>query len=179
MAEKSRGTTLTIFAILFTLIAISNFLKPFHLFSNDGFVLLGTKLSGTANEIAGPLFGTIILLYAYAIWAMRKFALPIAYSFVLCVILNMVMFSVRNYETRSLPTINIVVGIGVPLAAAIVLSRRSADLTGWTGNPRLQRARALEICDQQDEILFRPCVWRIADSGEISNSPHTCVVFVE
>ena len=129
MAEKSRGTTLTIFAILFTLIAISNFLKPFHLFPNDGFVLLGTKLSGTANAIAGPLFGTIILLYAYAIWAMRKFAVPIAYGFVLCVILNMVMFTVKNHETRSLPTINIVVGIGVPLAAAIVLSRRSADLT--------------------------------------------------
>ena len=59
MAEKSRGATLTIFALLFALLAISNFLKPFHLDPNAGFVFLGTKLTGTANAIMGPLFGII------------------------------------------------------------------------------------------------------------------------
>jgi len=79
MQNKSCGTTLTIFAVLFALVAISNFLKPFHLFPNDGFVLLGTKLTGIANAVVAPLFGIIIMLCAYGIWAMRKFALPLAY----------------------------------------------------------------------------------------------------
>ena len=127
MAEKSRGTTLTIFAILFTLIAISNFLKPFHLFPNDGFVLMGTKLTGTANAIMGPLFGFLLLIYAYGIWAMRRYALPEAYICAGSVIVNMVLFSMKS--RNALAIVSIVAGIGIPLATAIVLSRRSTDLT--------------------------------------------------
>lgn len=37
---------------------------------------------------------------AYGIWAMRKFALPIAYIFVLCVILNMILYTIKNGATR-------------------------------------------------------------------------------
>ncbi len=83
MNEKSRGVTLTIFAVLFALLAISNFLKPLHLEPNEGFVFLGTKLTGAANAVMGPLFGIILLVYAYGIWAMRKFALQVAYIFLL------------------------------------------------------------------------------------------------
>ena len=53
MAGKSRGVTLTIFAVLFALLAISDFLKPFHLELNEGFVFLGTKLTGAANAVMG------------------------------------------------------------------------------------------------------------------------------
>jgi hypothetical protein len=125
---KPRGVAPTILALLFALIALSNFLKPFHLFPNDGFVFLGTKLTGTANAVVAPLFGIILLVYAYGVWAMRKFALPVAYICVLCVILNMVLFTMKNGDTRPLPFINIVVGTGVPLATAIVLTRRRAEL---------------------------------------------------
>jgi hypothetical protein len=129
MSNKSRGVTLTIFALLFALIAISNFLKPFHLFPNDGFVFLGSKLSGTANAVVAPLFGMIIMVCAYGVWTMRKFALPIAYIFVLSVILNMVLYSMKNHATRPLPIVNVAIGIGIPLALAIILHRRRADLT--------------------------------------------------
>jgi len=130
MAEKSRGATLTIFALLFALLAISNFLKPFHLDPNAGFVFLGTKLTGTANAIMGPLFGIILLVYAYGIWSMRKFALPIAYIFLLWVLLNGTLFTLKNQSTQPLAAnlVAAIVGIGVPLAAAIVLHRRRADL---------------------------------------------------
>src|SRR5258708_40221004 len=111
MATKSRGATLTIFAVLFALVAISNFLKPFHLFPNDGFVFLGTKLTGAANAVMGPLFGIVILVGAYGIWAMRKFALPIAYLFVLSVMLNMLLYTVKSGAARPLPIANVVVGI--------------------------------------------------------------------
>jgi hypothetical protein len=129
MATKSRGATLTIFASLFAFVAITDFLKPFHLFPNDGFVFLGTRLTGAANAVMGPLAGIIILVCAYGIFTMRKFALPIAYVFVLSVMLNMVLYTMKNHATRPLPIANVVVGLGVPLALAIILHRRRADLT--------------------------------------------------
>jgi hypothetical protein len=129
MATKSRGATLTIFASLFAFVAITDFLKPFHLFPNDGFVFLGTKLTGAADAVVAPLAGIIILVCAYGIFTMRKFALPIAYVFVLSVMLNMVLYTMKNHATRPLPIANVVVGLGVPLALAIILHRRRADLT--------------------------------------------------
>jgi hypothetical protein len=131
MAGKSRGVTLTIFAVLFALLAISDFLKPFHLELNEGFVFLGTKLTGSSNAVMGPLFGIILLVYAYGICAMRKFALQVAYIFLLWVLLNMTLFTVKNQGTQPLAA-NLaaaIVGIGVPLASAVILHRRRADLT--------------------------------------------------
>jgi hypothetical protein len=127
MARKSRGATLTIFAALFALVAITDFLKPLHLFPNDGFVFLGTRLTGIANAIMGPLVGLLLLVFAYGIWAMRRYALPVAYVYTGCVVVNMVLFSMKARDT--LPIVSIAVGVGVPLATAIVLSRRNADLT--------------------------------------------------
>ena len=128
---KSRGATLTIFAILFVLLAISNFSKPLSHSPGVGFVFLGDRLTGTANAILGPLFGVILLVYAYGIWAMRKFALPLAYIYVAWVIVNTVMFSLKNPYSGNLPfvVVSIAVGIGVPLATAIILSRRKDELT--------------------------------------------------
>ena len=79
----------------------------------------------------GPLFGIILLVYAYGIWAMRKFALQVAYIFLLWVLLNMTLFAVKNQSTQALAAnlVAAIVGIGVPLASAIVLHRRRADLT--------------------------------------------------
>jgi hypothetical protein len=132
MAGKSRGAALTIFALLFVLLAISNFLKPFHLDPNAGFVFLGHKLTGTANAVMGPLFGILLLIYAYGIWTMRRYALPVAYIFAGWVVVNMVLFTMINRNAPQ-PSLlfaigTLAVGIGVPLATAIILSRRSADL---------------------------------------------------
>ena len=61
---------------------------------------------------------------------MRKFALPIAYIFLLWVLLNGTLFTLKNQSTQPLAAnlVAAIVGIGVPLAAAIVLHRRRADL---------------------------------------------------
>lgn len=132
MAEKSRGTALTIFALLFGLLAISNFAKPFHIFAGDGFVFMGVKQTGTPNAILGPLFGVLLLIYAYGIWTMRRYALPVAYIYTVWVIVNMVLFTLKNQAAQPTPPvfaiISIVIGVGIPLATAIILSRRSAEL---------------------------------------------------
>jgi hypothetical protein len=57
VTEASRGPVLTTFAVLFAILALSNFLKPFHLDPNAGFVFFGMKTHGIANAILGPAFG--------------------------------------------------------------------------------------------------------------------------
>jgi hypothetical protein len=132
MAEKSRGTTLTIFAILFGLLALSNFYKPFSHDPGTTFIFLGGRMSGAPNLILAFLFGILLAAYAYGIWAMRKFALPIAYFYLPWVILNTILFGIRNnggmQPSVAIAIASIAIGIGVPLASLIILHRRRAEL---------------------------------------------------
>ena len=133
MERKARGALLTIFAIAFALMAISNLSKPLKLSPNAGFVLLGVKLSGLANLIVAPLFGILLGLYAYGIWAMKRFALPIAHFYATYVILNLIMFTMRTHGSAGMPplgawAIYIIVAVGVSSGAAILLTLRKADL---------------------------------------------------
>jgi hypothetical protein len=134
MAEKSRGIVLTIFAVLFALMALSNFSKPLHMSPNAGFVFFGTKLTGTPNLIIAPLFGILLAAYAYGIWTMRKFAMPIAHFYATYVVLNLLLFTINNRGTARLPPLAgsiayVVVAVGVSLGAAVMLTRRKSDLT--------------------------------------------------
>lgn len=129
--QKKRGALLTIFAIAFALMAISNFSKPFKMSPNVGFVFFGYKLTGIGNTIIAPIFGIILAVYAYGIWTMRRFALPIAYFYATYVILNLLMFTIRN--SGSLPPLlgwigYIIVAVGFSLGSAIILTQRKAEL---------------------------------------------------
>ena len=132
MAEKSRGAALTIFALLFVLLAISDFAKPIFHGPGVGFVFLGHRLTGTANAVMGPLFGVLLLVFAYGIWTMRRYALPVAYIFLGWVIVNMVLYTLNHRSDPQPPLyftiLTTALGVGVPLATAIILSRRSAEL---------------------------------------------------
>jgi hypothetical protein len=129
--RKNRGAVLTVFAIAFALMALSNFSKPFKMSPNVGFVFFGYKLTGIGNTIIGPIFGIILALYAYGIWTMRRFALPLAHFYATYVILNLLMFTIRNY--RELPPLlgriaYVIVAVGFSLGAAIILTQRKAVL---------------------------------------------------
>jgi hypothetical protein len=134
MSQTERGRALTIFAILFGLIAISNLLKPFQIGGEQtGFVFFGRRLSGVANTIIGPLFGIFLAVYAYAIWTMRRFALPMGHAYATYVILNLVLFNLRNTlpDTAGYKLFGIVysvIAIGVSLGAAVLLTQRKAEL---------------------------------------------------
>ncbi len=130
--QKPRGVLLTIFALLFVLLAISDFSKPFSHDPGIGFVCLGVRQSGTPNAILGTLFGIGLLIFAYGIWTMRHYALPVAYIFLAWVIINTILFRIKNPTVQSSIAFTIfatLLGIGVPLATAIILSRRRAELT--------------------------------------------------
>lgn len=129
MVDRSRGTLLTIFAILFGLLALSNFSKPF--LHGGNFVFLGAKMTGGANLVLSILFGILLAAYAYGIWTMHKYALAIAYFFFPWVVLNTILFAMKNRPSGQQPVMGIAIlaiGLGVPLASLIILHRRRAEL---------------------------------------------------
>lgn len=133
MVERSRGPVLTTFAILFVILALSNFSKPFHLDPNAGFVFFGFKTHGLANAILGPLFGLILITYAVGIWRMRRWVLPIAGAYAAYVILNLVLYSIRNAGSQNQPQplfmlAYIAIAVGVSAGSAILLYRRHTEL---------------------------------------------------
>jgi hypothetical protein len=129
-----RGTALTIFAILFGILAVSNLLKPLQIGEQTGFVFFGSRLSGTANTIIGPLFGIFLAVYAYGIWNMRRFALPMAHAYATYVILNLILFTFRTPtpDTVSYQIFGLVysaIAIGISVSAAVLITKRKAELT--------------------------------------------------
>lgn len=135
MPQSTRGRALTVFAILFGILAISNLLKPFQFGGEQtGFVFFGSRLSGVANTVIGPLFGIFLALYAYGIWTMRRFALAMAHAYATYVILNLIFFSFRTPTPdtagyKVFGAVYAVIAIGVSLGAAILLTQRKAELT--------------------------------------------------
>jgi hypothetical protein len=130
-----RGRALSIFAILFGILAVSNILKPFQFGGEQtGFVFFGSRLSGTANAIIGPLFGIFLAIYAYGIWHMRRFALPMAHAYATYVILNLILFTFRTPtpDTVGYQIFGLVysaIAIGISLSAAVLITKRKAELT--------------------------------------------------
>jgi hypothetical protein len=133
MKEASRSPVLTTFAVLFAILALSNFLKPFHLDPNAGFVFFGMKTHGIANAILGPAFGALLVAYAIGIWRMRRWVLPIAYAYAVYVILNLLLYAIRNagsgkQQSPVFMLVYIAVAIGVSAGSAVLLYRRRRQL---------------------------------------------------
>lgn len=135
MNDRPRERLLRIAAVLFTLLAVSNLLKPFQLWGeNTGFVWLGQRLSGTANTIAGPVFGFYLLVYALGIWRQKFYALPMAYAYAVYVIVNLALFissrAASSGEGNVLFGLGYaLVGIGVSSGTALLLTKHRAILT--------------------------------------------------
>jgi hypothetical protein len=133
VTQTQRGPILTTFAILFAILALSNFSKPFHLDQNAGFMFFGMKMHGVANAILGPAFGVLLVVYAVGIFTTRRWVLPIAYVYAAYVILNLILYSVRN-STSTRPSFGFMlvyamIAIGVSSGCAILLHSRRNELT--------------------------------------------------
>lgn len=129
----SARSALKVFAVLFCLLAVSNLLKPLQLSGEVGFVLFGERLTGVANTIAGPLFGIYLIIYAYGIWAKRRFALGMGVAYAIYVLLNLVLWQFRKPEgaeaSFAFSFVYAVVAIGVSWGAALLLMRSREELT--------------------------------------------------
>ena len=133
MTEASRGPVLTTFAVLFAILALSNFLKPFHLDPNAGFVFFGMKTHGIANALLGPAFGALLVAYAIGIWRMRRWVLPIAYAYAVYVILNLMLYTISEHRIDRAIVARFHAGIYcsshcVSTGSAVLLHRRKYEL---------------------------------------------------
>ena len=135
MAEANRGRLLSTCAVLFALLAVSNFLKPFR-FGGDqtGFVFFGHRLSGTANTIIGPVFGLYLLIYAAGIWRMQRYAVAMGWVYAAYVVVNLVLFNLTNARPPSagyliFGIVYTVIAVGVSAGTAYALTTRQAELT--------------------------------------------------
>ncbi len=137
MPKHDRGPLLTVFAVLFGLLAISDLGKPLKTALGGGlrpgFVLFGHRLSGIPNAIVGPLFGLYVLGYAVGIWRMRRWALPMGAVYAAYVVTNLILFTVRDPEPfregMLFGAIYGTVAIGVSTSAVWLLAQRRGELS--------------------------------------------------
>jgi hypothetical protein len=137
MNRPDRGPLLTVFAVLFGLLGVSDLTKALQVSHGaglrPGFVLFGDRLSGMANAVVAPLFGLYLLVYAVGIWRMRRWALPMGVLYALYVTTNLTLFMFRDAapmrEGVLFGAIYAVVAIGVSWGAARMLSQRRSALT--------------------------------------------------
>jgi hypothetical protein len=130
MANSRRGTALTVLAILFAIMAVSDILKPLHLEGpTTGLVFFGKRLSGAPNAILGPILGIVLLIYAAGIWRMSRYALYLGYAYAIYVTINLILFSARNLPLISqgeiiIGIVYIVFALALSWGTPVLLSRR-------------------------------------------------------
>jgi hypothetical protein len=136
MSTPSRGTALTTAAVLFAILAGSNLLKPFQILGDQtGFVLLGERLTGTANGVAGAVAGLYLAAYAAGIWGLRRFALPMGRLYAVYVALNLILFPFRTplppgagMGERIFGIVYAAIALGVSWGTVRLLAARRGDL---------------------------------------------------
>ncbi len=82
--------------VLFVLLAVSDFTKPFQ-HRNDpshlGLVILGHRLTTFgANAIGGPLFGAFLAIYAFGLWTQKRWLKPLSVLYAFYVPTNLTLF---------------------------------------------------------------------------------------
>ena len=92
----TRGIFLTVYAVLFVVLGISDCTKALQRIQNPevgGLVVFGHKfMSIGTNAILGPIFGLILFSYAYGIWRMKRWVLPLSIAYAFYVPVNLVLF---------------------------------------------------------------------------------------
>lgn len=133
---------LRVFAILFALGALSNFLKPLELASDHGFVFLGRRLSGAPNALASLSFATFLALYAESLWNERPRALPMGIAYAGYVVVNMALFTMRSPELASTSSLfgltYIAVAAGSTLAAVAAMVSKGTGTSALPGETLLK-----------------------------------------
>jgi hypothetical protein len=98
--ERERGPFLTVMAVLFGLLAVSDFtkvLQHLHDPTKLGMVVFGVRVESiAANVVLGAVLGTVLAAYSYGLWNLRGWIVPISVVYAFWVPLNLVLFWYRQ-----------------------------------------------------------------------------------
>ena len=84
-----------------------------------------------SNDILGPAFGILLLVYVIAIWRMRGLALPLAWLYAGYVVANTILFSMHTADkphSTAFTVVTLIFGLGIPIGSAIVLTTKRVQL---------------------------------------------------
>lgn len=129
-----RGWFISTMTVLFLILAFSNFTKAFQHINDPtkGLVVLGYRIVSTgANAVAGPLFGLFLVAYAFGLWRMKRWVLPLSIAYAFYVPVNLVLFWFLHTDGRpSLRFIAVYLFISLvgSIGTAICLAWRQAEL---------------------------------------------------
>ena len=124
MAERrERGAFLTVVAILFAVLALSNASKAFqHRLdpSHLGIVLFGVRYGSVASNLfLGPLLGAVLAAYAYGLWTLQPWVAPLSIAYAFYVPLNLVLFWYRQVDPE-IPSLGFMLGyLAIALTGSI------------------------------------------------------------
>ena len=94
--QFERGAFLTVMAVLFGILAVSNATKALqHLHDPKtlGIVVFGVRYESTfANLVLGPLMGAVLAAYAYGLWTLKPWVAPLSVVYAFYVPVNLVLF---------------------------------------------------------------------------------------
>ncbi len=92
---RERGLFLSVMAVLFGVLAFSNFTKAWQHMRDPhlGLVLFGVRCETIAsNVVLGAVLGAVLAVYAYGLWRLKAWVAPLSIVYAFYVPVNLVLF---------------------------------------------------------------------------------------
>jgi len=121
--ERRRGAFLTVMAVLFAILALSNATKALQHLQDPkalGLVIFGVRFETVAaNLILGPLMGVVLAAYSYGLWKLKRWVAPLSIAYAFYVPVNLVLFWYRQTGPEIPPLGAILAYLAVSLTGSI------------------------------------------------------------
>jgi len=129
MADPGRRdkllTVLRVLAVLIAVRSLMNVGKPFG--TGSGLVFFGFLLNGPVMWVLAPALGIYMLAWAYGLWGLRGYAVPMGFAYLMLVAVNLIGFplteGLRAGVTLPMYAVYALVAFGTPALAQWLLLR--------------------------------------------------------
>ncbi len=127
---RTRGSFLTVMAVLFGVLAVSNLTKAIQHHQNPtvgGIVIFGVRFETFAsNLLLGGLMAVVLASYAYGLWTLRRWVAPLSIAYAFYVPMNLALFWYFQQGPEVPPVAGIVgyliVALGGSIGTALYLA---------------------------------------------------------
>jgi hypothetical protein len=121
--QRERGPFLTSMAVLFGLLTLSNCTKAWQHLQDPkslGIVIFGVRYEAFgANLALGWAMGLITAAYAYGLWRLRRWVIPLSIAWAFWVPVNLVLFWHRQTDPDIPPVAGLLAYLAIALGGSI------------------------------------------------------------